>query len=236
MTYYTDDITLMPTRMVWRTACRASPALAPLLFTFFYARKLLRLRFRANYGVPRPKTLPVVAEDAVPPDARIAFAPFIRSCEDLRFDFAFHLMPEYLGNKHGASTVLLNSDGTSFATVIWFSISFGEFSRTQVCFSCHSSLKSGEELHTSPIADEHWHPELIPPETQIMRLPVDTPVPDVINAHGNRINEHHAELLHFTRDSLACHMLSGAQRVFDHMIENGYYAPLTPAEVHRLGG
>ena len=201
VTYYTDDVTLLPARTIWRIVFRGLPVMAPPAFAYFYARKILRRRFPASYGAPYPQAIEIVAESEIPTDARASMAPITRACEELGFQTAFHLVPRFIGGKRAASTVLLGGDGYSFATVVWFSVSVGQFTKSKVVFSCHSCLINGCRLHTSTIAAEDRHPELIPPDTHMMCLPVDTPMPKVVDAHRAHTSGHGLGLVRFTHES-----------------------------------
>ena len=70
----------------------------------------------------------------------------------------------------------------------------------------------------------------------MMCLPVDTPMPKVVDAHRAHTSGHGLGLVRFTHESLVDQMFNMTKHQFDHMIRKGYYVPLTLSEVKRLGG
>jgi len=84
--YYTDDVARLPTGAVWRKMYRASGLWAVPFFPIFLVCKALRLRYRASYGVCRPDSLNLIAEEQVPWAVRLEFGPHICGCVEAGLD------------------------------------------------------------------------------------------------------------------------------------------------------
>jgi hypothetical protein len=231
--YFTDDITCMPARMIWRTVWRTAPLLSVPLFLMFLLQRSLGWRPPANYGLARPVSLPEIQPEQVPPAVCESMRPHLEALANLGFQQMFYLNPLYIGGKQSYSVVLLHSGGLIFATVVWFFISRGSQTRSNVVSSCHSLDSHGKQMTTGPLASEHWNPELIPPFHDLLPLPLGTSPADVLAIHQERVSAM-KDLVRLNRDSLAAHMLNLINRLIDFMVEKGYYVPLSPAEIASL--
>jgi hypothetical protein len=105
--------------------------------------------------------------------------------------------------------------------------------KTNVFFACHSWLESGIELGTSGVADEDWIPEMIPPDHDFLKLPLDTGLADVIARHRERIASR-TDVRRFEPASLMREIVRQSQAMFDFLLASGFYAPLTRVETERL--
>jgi len=141
--------------------------------------------------------------------------------------------PEWIGNKSGLFSIWLDAPGMVYCTATWIELRLGEHRRTRVVFSGHSELASGVELHTGPLAPEDYIPEMIPPDQELLPLPVDTKPSDVIGRHRERIAARR-DLVCFDAVSLMTNMTRRSQRLFDYLVTRGFYSPLTIEEVERL--
>jgi len=233
-TYYTQDITTSPAAMIWRTVWRTSPVLCVPLFLIFFARRMLGWRSRATFATARLDSLPVVSPDLVPDHVRAEMRPYLRACEDAGFSVAFFLKGNYIGGRRSYSAVLLNRSGDVCATVIWLHLWLRAFTKTSVVFACHTFLVDGVELDTGPMDDRHWNPELIPPNHELTRLPPGTHPEEVIDLHSKRVGFREG-VVRFDRESLADHMLEAARKMFDFLVAQGIYVPITDEEVRQLG-
>jgi hypothetical protein len=219
--------------MIWRTVWRTSPVLCVPLFLYFGARKLLGWRPRATFGAARVESLPTVLPDLVPDNVLTEISPYLRACAGAGFSLAFYLKGNYIGSRRGYSAVFLNRSGSVCATVVWLRLWGGSFTKTSVVFACHTCLADGVELSTGPLDDKHWNPELVPPDQQLMRLPIGTPPEEVIDLHSQRIDSL-GNVVRFDQESLANHVVTKAQKLFDFMVAKGIYVPITDREVQRL--
>lgn len=232
--YYTDDITLLPTSAIWKSSCRASIAMAPGLFAFFYIRKLLKLPFRPNYCAPWPETLPIVPIEALSSEARDAFALRFPELAANGFELAFCLETPFIGTKWGASALFLSNDGKCYATLVWLKLRMRGFERAETTFACHSSLTSGEVISTAPVRQAIWIPELIPPGVHLMRLPENTPPEQVLQSHRQRMQSLASAPRVLDQNSLRVQMHQTAQQLFEHLVGKGYYRKLKPLEMSYL--
>lgn len=232
--YYTDDITLLPSSAIWKSSCRASIAMAPGLFAFFYIRKLLKLPFRPNYGAPWPETLPIVPIEALSSEARDAFALRFPELAANGFELAFCLETPFIGTKWGASAVFLSNDGICYATLVWLKLRLRGFERSETTFACHSSLSNGEVISTAPVRQAIWIPELIPPGVDLTRLPETTTPDQVIHSHLQRLGTLEGASRVLDQNSLREQMHETAQKLFEHLVGKGFYRQLKPSEVAQL--
>jgi hypothetical protein len=231
--FYTDDITLMPPAVIWRTVRRQSLVGCVLLFPYFAARKLLRLRHRANHGTARVTALPLLPEEQIPKDVGLAFKPFMEVCKACQMDPVQYIRSPCIGNKTSFSSIWLDPTGRTYANMTWIDIQLGGLRRTKTVFACHSWLQSGVELHTAPMAPEDWIPEIVPPNQDILALAADTSPSQVIDRHRERIAAR-SDVCVFDEESLRQAILRSSQEIFDYMVARGIYSPLTKAETERL--
>lgn len=231
--YYTDEITLLSARTIWRIS-RQAQLLAPLVFGFFLLRKCLRLPFQAKYGSPRPTELHTVGIETLPAEARDAFAERFPALDASGYLLAFCTMMPFIGAKSGASAVFLSQTGESYATIVWLKIKLGKLERSDTIFACHSTLQTGGELTTASLPRDLWIPEMIPPETTVSLLPKGAPQHEVIRAHRERLASPQFKPNLLDAASLAEYLLSSTQRLYDHLINKNLYRRLTDAEVSRL--
>jgi hypothetical protein len=171
--FYTDDITLMPAAAIWRAARRQSLLSCLLLFPYFMARKVLRLRHRANHGIPRVTELPAVPDEHIPAEIIHAFAPFTEACNQNRMEHVQYVRSPCIGNRTVFTSIWLDPTGTIYCNMTWIDTRLGNHQFTKTVFGCHSWLKSDVELHTAPMAPEDWIPEIIPPGHDFMKLPAE---------------------------------------------------------------
>jgi hypothetical protein len=231
--YYRDDVTLLPIAAIWRLSWRLPLFVSLPVFTLFLIRKLLGWRFAATSGTPRPDRLPEIDEEEVPARIRDELEPALHACRAAGFEVMFWIRPNYIGGKQGFMCYLLHEQGQVFATPFWLRVTVRGQTRTNVVFSCHSCRADGVDLHTGTLAEEHWIPEMIPPDVEFMRLPIDTPPGTVILQHQRRFMGG-ADLIRFDRASLAAKVVHDAQRVIDFLVEKGIYMPVSEPEVERL--
>jgi hypothetical protein len=231
--YYTDDITLMPATVIWRTVRRQSLSVAMMSFPYFLARKALRLRHPANHGTSRVTELPAIPEEQIPPHITQAFAPFIVACRACQMEPVQCFRTPCIGNKTIISSMWLDPTGTIYGSITWIDLRLGAFHKTKAVFACHSWLESGTEWHTSPMAPEDWIPELVPPGQEILALPPDLPPAQVIERHQQRLAGR-SDVRRFDKASLLQEVLRASQERFDYLVSRGIYAPLTEAETERL--
>ncbi|MGC1274075.1 MAG: hypothetical protein WBC44_10240 [Planctomycetaceae bacterium] len=233
-TWYTDDITLYSASSLWRTSRRQGIIAGSLICLFFLFRKAIGWRFRPTYGTTLPDRLPIIPSEQIPPDVRDATATALATCRDADMTVCFSTKPPYIGGRSGYSVVMLDRAGTTYATAIWLRTTVGLSTAENTMLSCHSLTSSGTELHTGGV-DPSVDMRLIMPGNDLLALPLDTPPESVIAAHRERIVSR-TDLVRFDSDSLSDHVMTAARRYLDWRIEQGYLVPLTPAEVHRLGG
>jgi hypothetical protein len=231
--YYTDDITRLPYGVLWRCTIRASVAFGPTVFLLFALRKLLGWRFAANHGVARLESLPRVPANDIPRGVREAMAEPIHDLREAGFTVAFCLEGTYIGSKRSFAAVLLHETGRVIATVTWMRLSVGTTTTRRIILGLQSKRTDGTEIVTGPLADTDWVPELIPPYVEFEKLDADTPPPEVLRVHLGRIAPE-TDLRTFDEETLAVEMLNEGQRLFDFLVEKGFYAPLSDADVRRL--
>lgn len=231
--YYTDDVTLLPIRVIWRAMRRQPMPAAFVAFLYILARKFLRRRFPANHGSHRQPRLTSSLSDDIPFDVRMAFAPFGKVCEARGMNHVGFFHPEWIGNKRGLFSIWLDPQGLVYCTIAWIDLRLGDQRRSKVVFSCHSVLVSGVELHTGPLAPEDHIPEMIPPDQDLLPLPLDTTPCDAIDRHRERITGR-GDIVCHDAASLMAHLIRGSERLLDHLVAKGIYAPLTSVEVERL--
>ena len=100
-------------------------------------------------------------------------------------------------------------------------------------FACHSWLRSGVQFHTAPAAPEERNPEIVPPKEDIMALPADAQPSYVIDRHRDRIAGR-SDVRSFDKDSLMREVLRSSQQIFDYLVAQGIYSPLSDGETERL--
>ncbi len=230
--YYADDLTRLPASLIWRFARQANPVFAGPTFAFLGLRKLLGWRFQATHGVRRDM-MPLIGPDELPQAVRDAMTPALDACRTAGFRPCFFVKPGHIGGKRVYSAFLLDPAGTTAASVAWFRLRVGGQTAEKVAFACHSTRGDGVELDTGAMPDAHWMPELIPPGRDFLRLPDGTPEAAVIAAHRDRIRDCR-DVRRFDGDSLKVHSEQLLRRLFDFLIERGFYARLSAAEVRRL--
>ncbi len=232
-TYYTDDITLVPNYAIWRTLRRGSFLMALPMFAYFSLRKLLRWRYSANYAVARPDLIPKVSQESVPAEVLNALMPTVETCEAAGFSVITWARGEHIGNKQSYSVLMRHETGLVAAMAVWFRIQLGQQINQRVVFGCHSFDESGVQLSTGVVADHDWISEMIPPNQHTFRLAAATSDATVIEAHLDNVAAR-ADLMEFDSESLEQQLLVKSQELFDHMIERGFYVPITTAELKRL--
>ena len=231
--FYTDDITLMPIIAIWR-ALRGQPLFGRVLaFLYILARKALGKRFPANHGTRRPTELTSVPPDEIPGDIRAALAPFDDACTARTMKHLGYFRPQWIGNKRGLVSLWLDPTGATSCSITWIDMRLGSFRKTKVVFACHSTLASGVELHTGPVAPEDWIPEVVPPNQELMRLPVDVQPSHVIERHRERL-ANRSDVVCFNVDSLLTETVRRSQDLFDYLVAKRIYTPLTVEEAERL--
>jgi hypothetical protein len=232
-TYYTDDITTMPTAAIWRASLNASPLLCVPVFLYFLFRKLLGWRFRARYGTSRPQELEHPRAADIPQEVHHAFARYIDAVLQAKYHFLFFIRTPYIGAREGYSAVYLDETGTVWITLVWIHLWTRSVDRARVVFGCHSKRPTGVRLHTGPIAEEHRIPQMIPPTDEMLYLPIYTVNEEVIAQHLRRI-EREKDLIRFDAETLRREIIHAAQEIFDFQVGIGVLTELTPAEVNRL--
>lgn len=231
--YYSDDITLMPNRIIWQGS-RLSGLLAPLMFGFFYVRKCLKLPFRAKFAAPYPTYLPVQSIDTLPPQARDAFARAFPEMHANGFTLAFCTVTPYIGTKWGASAIFINAERDIYASVAWIRIQLNAFDRAESTMSCHSLLPSEMTLTTGAISQNRWIPEMIPPNVSITRLPETSTLSEILRTHRERLRTQNPAPVRLDENALQAQILATMQALYDHLIGKKLYRKLTEAEVNRL--
>lgn len=230
--YYSDDMILLPAKVIWRMLYRQSK-LGALLFPYFMARKLLNLRHPPNYAFQRITELPAIAEEQIPPDVGQAFKPLNEVCEANDMVHMGYYRAHGIGNRMIMHSYWLDATATMYSTITWIEISMGALRNNRLVFACHSCSESGIELHTSPVKPQDWIPELIPPGHELFDLPPDSTPSKVIQTHRERI-ANRTDIRRFDKDSLIKHIIRSSQDQFDFMYDKGFYAPLTAAEAIHL--
>lgn len=231
--YYTDDITLMPVRVIWRICHRNGGLASWLNFLQLLVRKSLRRRYPATFGVCHVQEITPLPADQIPSEVHALWSTGAAACAAAGFRLAFFFRPPYIGQKRAYWAVYLHEGGTVWATQTWLQITLGAESRFKVVFGCHSKSISGIEFHTSPVPPEHWHPELVPDYQRLQPLPPETSEAETIRIHFQRL-EGLEDLEHFDVESLRCEIAAASGRVLRHHVKTGLYSPLTPVEVARL--
>jgi hypothetical protein len=232
-TYYTDDITCMPTAAIWRASLRASPLLCVPVFLYFMFRKMVGWRSPARYGIPRPLELEQPHATDVPREVHAAFARYIEAVLQAKFRFLFFFRTPYIGAREGYSAVYLHENGTVWITLVWIHLWTRSVDRARVVFGCHSKRPTGVRLHTGPIAEENRIPQLIPPTDEMLYLPIHTRTEEVIAQHLRRI-EGEKDLIRFDAETLRRELVQAGQEILDFQVSIGLLTELTPAEVNRL--
>lgn len=232
--YYTDCITQMPVSFIWRTLRRSFPMLPALpAFLHILIRKMLRWRFAATYGVCYIDRIVELNEDRVPNEVHKAFASYTNICDKTGFRHQFIFQGPNIGQKETYSAMFLHESGVIWLNVAWIHIRLGTADRVQVVFACHSKRASGAQLHTSAMAPENWIPQMVPPNHEFLKLPVNSEPGAVVAAHLRRI-EGIDDLLRFSVESLTDELVRGNHETIDFCLAKGFYTELTPREVHRL--
>jgi hypothetical protein len=231
--YYTDDITLLPARLIWRFVAPGG-IVAPFLFSWFYFRKLLHWPYRANFAAPYPDSLPVRPIDSLPVEARNAFALAFPEMDACGLTFAFCTITPFIGTKWGASAIFTTAERELYASIVWIRIKLGAFDRTETTISCHSLLPSGITLSTAAIPEKRWIPEMIPSRVKMTRLPENANLPQILGAHRETLRTCGAAPLQLNESALQAHILSTMQALYEHLIGNKLYRKLSDAEVKRL--
>jgi hypothetical protein len=231
--YFSDDITLLPSSAIWQ-ASRMSGLLAPLMFGFFWFRKLLHLPFRAKFGATFPDVLPIRTIEELPPEARDAFARRFGELHEHGFTLQFCTVTQFIGCKWGASAIFLNAEGDLYASIVWLRIKLGAFDRAETTLSCHANLESNLILNTSAARNHITIPEMIPPGVSITRLPETTPFAELLRIHRQSISNSNSRPVRMDVAALQTHVLSTMQRLYDHLIAKKLYRRLTEAEVASL--
>jgi hypothetical protein len=231
--YYSDDITLMPNRIIWQGS-RLSGLFAPLMFSFFYLRKCLKLPFRPKFAAPYPTSLPIQSIDALPPQARDAFARTFPEMHASGLQLAFCTVTPFIGTKWGASAIFINAEGDIYASVAWIRIQLNAFDRAESTMSCHSLLPSGMTLTTGAISQNRWIPEMIPPNVSITRLPETSTLSEILRTHRERLRNQSQAPVRFDEQALQAQILTTMQALYDHLIVKNLYRKLTQAEVNRM--
>jgi hypothetical protein len=231
--YFTDDITLLPITVIWRTCRRQGLTGWFILFPMFLGRKLIRWRFPANHATCRVDRLSPITNDDLPPATRIAIDAFETVCRQCGMEQVSLFRPPWIGNKKGVFSVWIEPGGEVYCNITQIDIRLGTFHKSKTVFACHSKLKSGVELHTSPLAPEDWIPEMVPPDQDIAPLPPDTDPLQVVEQHRQRIAGR-SDVVRFTSQTLLEEIVRGSQKQFDFLVAKGIYAPLSEVEIQRL--
>jgi hypothetical protein len=231
--FYTDDITLLPTRAIWQFIRRRPIRQRVFLFIIVLVRKALNRRFPANHGMARPEEVIPLCDDELPPNVREAFTPFVRACHEAGMSLVCNFRSLCIGNKRGFHSVWLDPRGVAYLDIFWLHLRVGQLEKSDVRCGCHSRLTSGVILHTAPLAPEYWIPEFAPPNHDLMRLAADAPPCEVIDRHRERI-ANRSDLVRFDANSLLKEIIHTGQEVVDFLVEKGILSPLTEAEIQRF--
>ena len=231
--YYSDDITLMPNRIIWQGS-RLSGLFAPLMFGFFYLRKCLKLPFRPKFAAPYPYSLPVQPIDSLPSEARDAFARAFPEMHANGLTLEFCTLTPFIGTKWGASAIFISAERDIYASVVWIRIKLNAFDRAETTVSCHSLLPSAITLTTGAIRENRWIPEMIPPAVSITRLPETATLTEILHTHRERLRTQSAAPVRLDENALRSHSLTTMQALYDHLIGKKLYRKLSEPEVKRL--
>jgi hypothetical protein len=205
-----------------------------LAFCFIVVRKLLRVPFRPNYGIPCPETLEQVAWEDLPDYVQGAITPSVEAFKTHGLWLLWYTAAPFIGGKEGYSAVFLHRDPTIAATVVWFRIKLGTLEQSQDVVSCRTHLRDGRHLHTTSAPDATFGISIA--DEEIVHLP-NASVADIIESHEHRMRSiSSAEKLLFHESTLFDETVVHARSIFDQLIYQGVYAPLKEADVRRLRG
>ncbi len=231
--YYRDDITTLPTSAIWRMARQRGVVFCAISFPFLLLRKTLRWRFKAFHGTRRPNELPPMVDSESLAQARRDFSVYENTCLEYGMEHVRTFRPPWIGGKSGVFAVWLHPGREFWCNVTRIDIRLGTQYRSQIIFSCHSSLESGLVLHTSPQSPEEWIPELIPPNHEMLGLKLDATPAEVIEAHIQRISGR-TGIIKRNAESLMANVVQESQDHFDFLVAKGVYVPLPNQDAQRL--
>jgi hypothetical protein len=231
--YYSDDISLLPPRAIWRLLRRHPHWIQRLpLFIYFIGCKIAGSK-NPVYGLPRPAALVEVEWSSLPAEAQQACEATASACREAGFHPVTYLHSQAIGSRRGYSAVWLHSQGQMYATSIWFEIRRAGQLRSKAVFGCHSVRTNAQILNCGSIAPNDWIPELIPPNHNILNIwPEASPV-KIIESHRNRIRCEF-DLQQLNEDTVRQQVLVSSQQLFDYVITKGICAPLTQSEIERI--
>lgn len=233
MRFVTED----PTRMSFGALMAATNAIPfPIrlpIVLFFKLRGFLRLPMKPAYATlyPDGRTNPVTF---VPDYVQACFDPFIEAAEEEGLTHAFTLKANCIGPKELYVAYYLDSSGLFFCEINWQRAGIGEAMDERITFACESVRTNGKILTSLAVNDNEWLPEIFPPTHEVVRVDLAPPDPTgVIQAHRERIRRER-DLVRFNPDSLLQHVRKAAQRLYDHMLDRGFFMEISETDVRRL--
>jgi len=228
VTYYTEDITRLPFRVLWRINWRH-----PIMFMFFALRKLLRWPFPPTFGIARPDRIQTREWEQLPAEVQQQLAPYLKSLEESGMGLCCFSEGPYIGDHKQYTAILKNPSGTIWATATWFWMRIGSIQESKITLSFHSKLADGRQIHTGAMKPSPLS-YLVPTDEQLQLLPPGTAPAELIRHHEIALAKAGVDAVTFSREAWLEHALTAGQKGVDNMIEIGLYVPLTDAEVERL--
>jgi hypothetical protein len=224
-TYYRVDGARLSYAEYWR--------MSPSAIAFFIAagRKLLGVPIHFNFAIPRPDRLFLVELEELPPPARRAMAPAIRSAEQagLRLSFCRRLaVPE--PHRIGAAALLLDDENQTSQMVV-----FGSHGkRRELRLACVSRFPD-DTLATTTTMKKSLQPM---PGFHIERYPDASPA--LIYAHHRghleRLAAEGLIPVPFQPEKLEDFVLLNEVRYVDFHIGRGVFVPMTEDELDAAAG
>jgi hypothetical protein len=240
-TYYAENSLAVSHGMLWRIARRFGYVTGGLIFLFFAAAKLFRMRLPPSSARLPPRFAPLISFDQVPGDVQASLAPHVAAANAGGLTLTGVARPVVIGSKRLLEFLLLEPSGRSFAVLSWSEETSGtEVSRT-LTFTVSSLLVQDRELQTiaqlaAPpfgVIEQADFAELLPDWIEMEFLPFGTPASQVAGRHAERAAIR-SDIVPLNLDNPVPQLLASAERAFQLMVERGLLVPLDSAALERL--
>lgn len=233
-TYYSDSLFCLTYRQIWTLLAKQGGfGLAILVFPIFGFCKLVRWRFKPQYGLARPAQADFDEACQLPPAVRLAIDPYVDASLAAGLMWCGCGRRPYIGNKTTYAVVLLQADGRLRASIEWSHQRIGPSEASFIVFTCESLLTGDRVLQCVANATAQLMADFMPPWMEVQWLPPEWP-PERVIAEHRRLIEQRSDVVPYNMARLSDELLVEAQRAFDFAVTRGILAPITDSEATKL--
>lgn len=231
--YYGEVLDSVPFKITVGMFERMMPTpMAYLLAVYFRIRHYLRLSAKPRHAFGPVGSARIVTADQMPPRPMSRWAAKLETLKDLGFQVVSFGLPDLIGAKEGASVLLLDQPGTTFACIEWQRLESGGGEVTDLATVEFDSFCTDDpEVMTALVPQEHlamadaFSIEFV----DSLYLAEDNKLSDVYADHRKRFEARQPS--HFTIEQAQTAFQERNLRRFEFVQKLGLVRRLKPKEV-----